>query len=382
MGLERPTVSIVYKSLPHYRVAFFESLREALSSQDVVLRLIYGRPTAEEEAKRDRRDLEWARAIDNRIVRIGRRNLYWQPCFRELRGSELVIVEQASKLLINYVLVARQKMPGGAKVALWGHGRNFQERSASLLGERLKRGMSKAAHWWFAYNRLSAQIVRDLGFPEDRISIVNNTVDTSEMIRTKNSTDERTLADIRREIGIHGKNVALFSGSLYKEKRLNFLVEAAVEARRKLSDFEIVVVGAGPDSWIVERASSKFAWFHYLGALFGEKKTRASLAAEVTLMPGAVGLGIIDAFALEKPLITTAVPDHGPEIDYLVNGMNGIMLPKQVSPVDYATAIVDLMNDEKKLSALRRACAEAAASYSMEEMVKRFSDGVVSALGR
>ena len=46
-------VAVVYKTLPHYRVDFYEKLRQRLSEQGVRLRLLVGQPDAEQGLRRD-----------------------------------------------------------------------------------------------------------------------------------------------------------------------------------------------------------------------------------------------------------------------------------------------------------------------------------------
>jgi hypothetical protein len=173
-------VTVVYRWLPHYRVPFYEALRTELDRRGVTLRLLHGEPTAEEATRQDTGSIPWAHLIDSRVISVGTRSLLWQRCGSLLRGSELVIVEQASKLLLNYMLLAAQWM-GGPKVAFWGHGRNFRREGASRLGEAVKRLSSRWPHWWFAYTEGSAEIVRDLPYPADRITVVQNAIDTTEL---------------------------------------------------------------------------------------------------------------------------------------------------------------------------------------------------------
>ena len=86
----------------------------------------------------------------NRVIRLGRRSLVWQPCSREARDADLVVVDQASRLLLNYWLLHQQHR-GRTRVALWGHGENLNRPNASRIGEEIKRRMARMPHWWFAY---------------------------------------------------------------------------------------------------------------------------------------------------------------------------------------------------------------------------------------
>ena len=94
-----------------------------------------------------------------------------------LRGSDLIIVDQGSRFLINYVLFFLQILMI-KKFCFWGHGKNVREQNAILIDEGIKRFVSRRAHWWFAYNDFSARVVGSLGYPASRITSVQNAIDT------------------------------------------------------------------------------------------------------------------------------------------------------------------------------------------------------------
>jgi hypothetical protein len=97
-------------------------------------------------------------------------------------------------------------------------------------------------------------------------------------------------------------------------------------------------------------------------------------------MPGAVGLAILDSFAMQIPIITTDMPFHGPEIEYLKNEYNGVM----VAPADdvdrYVYIVVGLLRDQVRLKKLMEQCAHSAAVLTIENMANCFFDGIVRAL--
>jgi glycosyltransferase involved in cell wall biosynthesis len=106
------------------------------------------------------------------------------------------------------------------------------------------------------------------------------------------------------------------------------------------------------------------------------------LLAKLTLMPGLVGLGVLDSFALRVPLVTTDVPYHSPEIEYLKDGVNGLIMPDRCDPSEYAAAVVGTLRDAKLRERLRRGCKESSALYTIEAMADNFADGVCRALCR
>src|SRR5436309_6437050 len=372
-------VAIVHKCLPQWRRRFFELLRDRLAQEAIHLQLIYGQPGAKDAAKKDTVDLECAQRIQNQIVYFCGRELYWQPCLHLLRGADLVIVEQASKLLVNYVLQARYLL-GGTRFAFWGHGKNFAQYDSHWLGEFLKHRVSRRVHWWFAYNAKSAAVVQSLGFPVDRTTLTQNAIDTRALIAATRRFDPSALRGLCDVLQLRGRNVCLYAGAMYRDKRLLFLLEACELIRRWVPDFEMIFMGAGVDAGIVTEAAMRHSWIKYLGPKFDHEKVPYFMLSKLFLMPGVVGLAVLDAFALAVPLVTTAVPGHGPEIDYLDDGTNGILVHQVQSPAAYARTVAELLRDEQQRQLLIEGCRAAAEIYTVENMVERFAVGVMQAL--
>src|SRR5689334_9127865 len=115
-----PRVLVVQRQLPAYRLPFFSLLRERLAALGIDLSLVVG---PAKSVRRDQGDLDWAVRSGNRVASVKGREVVWQPVLRAAHAADLVIVEQANRLLANYVLLAL-----GARVAFWGHGANLQAR--------------------------------------------------------------------------------------------------------------------------------------------------------------------------------------------------------------------------------------------------------------
>ena len=96
------------------------------------------------------------------------------------------------------------------------------------------------------------------------------------------------------------------------------------------------------------------------------------------MLPGRVGLVILDSFAAGLPLITVQIPIHGPEVEYLQEGVNGFMVPRDVTT--YADAVVRVLKDRGLLLRLRAGALKSADNYSIEAMVQNFRAGIVACL--
>lgn len=378
-GALRPSVAIVQSWLTPYRLPFYDLLRHELSERSIELKVVYGQAGREEGAKRDHTDLAWATFVANRYVRFQGKEASWQPCLAELEGVDLVIVEQALKRMVNAVLLLQQFL-GGRRVAFWGHGRNFQSHRAWPGAERTKRHLSRQAHWWFAYNERSAAAVEQLPYPSARITVVNNSVDTRALRSASHALGRQEVEALRERLGIRSGNVGLFVGGMYPDKRLGFLLESCQRIRSAVPDFEIILVGDGPDAALVEGFASRHRWVHWEGPRFGAALAPYFATARAVLLPGAVGLAVLDSFAFGVPLVTCDLSYHGPEIEYLAPGVNGIMVADAHDPVAYAEAAVELLNQHVSWNRLAAACSAAASSYGVEAMARRFAAGVEQAL--
>ena len=366
------TVLVVQRRLPHYRVPFFEALREQLAEQNCLLRLAYGTPTPEERLKNDSADLPWAERLPTRYLLRGK--ICWQPFGRQLNGADLVVMTAENKLVYNlFVQFMHRK-----RVALWGHGANLQGRADSLR-ERFKRRVARKADWWLAYTDMSVPLIERTGFPAARITVLNNAIDTTELRGLRDAVTVERTAALRAQLKLQGAHIGIYVGSLYAEKRIDFTLAAAAQIRKRIHDFEFVIVGGGPLQAEVTRFCEQHSWAKYVGVQKGQQKAALLALATVMLNPGLVGLGILDSFVCGVPIFTTNCGLHSPEIAYLADGINGRMTADSLSA--YVDSVVEALSNESILETLRRGSEAAGKEYTIERMAARFTAGVLACLG-
>ncbi len=369
-------VLIIYRFLPQYRVDFYNQLREKLEESNIELSLVYGKLNNANSSKGDEVNIDWAEYINSRKFKIAGIELLWQPCLQQIKGKDLIIVEQANKLIINYYLMFKRKY-SHTKVAFWGHGLDSQALPGSFAN-RFKKLIIKQTDWWFTYTDGVKKIVTDCGFPERKITVVQNAIDTTVLQLTYDKISKEDTEKEKNILGIDSDNIGIYCGALYKEKRIDFLIESAVEIKKKVSDFHLLIIGAGPDLNIVDEAVNKYDWVHYLGTKFGEERVVYFKMSKLFLLPGAVGLAVLDAFSMQTPMITTEYPFHGPEVEYIINSVNGLVTMDNLE--DYTSKVLEILNSDEKYAKLVEGCKSSTSQYTVEKMVNNFSQGIIQSI--
>lgn len=364
-------VTIIQRRLTHYRVALFNGLKSRLSKDGIQLRVLHGAARPQEISKRDAGALAWAEPIATHYLLKDR--LCWQPFGKRVAHDDLVIITQENAMLANHLALLRRP---AKRLAFWGHGANLQGDSTSL-SERLKTWSTRQVDWYFAYTRMSVELVTQAGFPAERVTQLDNAIDLAEIRRDIETVAAKTHKELRAEFGLSPGPIGLYLGSLYQNKRLDFLLQAAERIHSRLPKFQLVVVGAGPEQARISAACDKYDWAHYLGPKRGLEKAMLLYMSDVLLNPALVGLGILDAFASQTPMLTTDRKGHGPEIAYLEPD-NGVIAPDNTEY--YAEACVALLSDSERMAELRQGCRRAADRYTLPNMIENFANGILGSL--
>lgn len=368
-------VLFLYKFLPQYRVDFFNRLRDALYKENIELELVYGKSKGKDALKNDEVDIEWAKYVPNKSIRIGNIKLIRQPCLKYVKGKNLVIVQLENKLLINYYLMVFRHF-SIFKLGYWGHGRNMQL-GVGNLRNRFKYLYMNKCDWWFAYTKGVKKNVLRHHFPEKKITVVQNAIDTCSLKECYDKINDSDLNKLKESLGITGYNTGIFCGGMYPEKRIDFIIETCKRIKTEIPDFQMIFIGSGIDAHKVIETSKTCDWVHYIGAKFGMERVIYFKISSIQIMPGLVGLGILDSFAMETPIITTTYPYHSPEIDYLENGINGIMTNDNID--EYSKMVIDILKTKKYIDLLE-GCRLSSEKYTVEAMVTNFKNGILSCL--
>lgn len=373
MGPSR-RVAIIQPALPQYRVPFFSGLISAAEVEDIHIDVFVGEtPTAMRE-RGDSSDAAFIHALRTREWIIRGRALFYKSPTPVLRaGYDLVILEHAVRNIESYELLARF---GCRRIAFLGHGRTYPK-DVSPRQEALKHWITQRATWFFGYTRQGVDAVVEHGFPRERTTILNNTIDTVALRADLSAISDTDVADFSCQYDLRGKT-GLYLGGLDTYKRISFLLDSATMVRDECPDFRLLIAGNGADRPLVDAFVAQNSWAKFLGGVHGRGKAIALRAAQAVSIPGAIGLVAIDSLVAGTPIVTTDYPYHGPEFDYLADGITAIVTPND--ELSYSRGLVAFLNSRRRQQEMSERCHIESQKYTLDDMIRSCLTGVKSAL--
>jgi 1,2-diacylglycerol 3-alpha-glucosyltransferase len=216
------------------------------------------------------------------------------------------------------------------------------------------------------------------GTSKHKIFVAPNSLDTKKIISQKNNVDvNHVYEDYLKIFEIDDDTkIILFSGKLYKEKKVENAIKAFKLINREIPNSKLVIIGDGEELTNLKNMISPLQDKNilFLGEVFDEKLLNIWFTnAHVYLMPGVVGLSIIHAFCYGLPFITEDIIGHGPEIQFLKNGINGYLL-KENNIEEMSQCVIELlMNETKRISFSQQALLTAQKEGDIENMINKMS---------
>jgi len=371
-------VVLIEAQIKLYRFPFYEQLYSALRADNIELKVGYSDPANVEAGKKDTCDLPLKYGMKVKGYWLVQGKLLFQSLFETAMSADLVVIDQGNKFLLNHVLLPLSRI-GMKRIAFWGLGKNCQD-SQLGLSEWYRRKTLNWVSWWFAYTKGTASYLVENGVHSSKITAVENAVDTRQIRKHIEGIQLEQKAALRHRLGIPlSAPVGIFCGALSKVKSIPVLIDTGKLIRAQIPDFHLILVGGGPEESSVRASVQGIPWIYLMGPRFGKAKSELLAISDALLMPGAVGLVILDAFAAGLPLLSTRLKTHGPEMEYLEEGINGLISePSAPAFADMATSVLLNRDGLDRLKVGARASGE---KYTIENMVANFREGIHQCLG-
>lgn len=141
----------------------------------------------------------------------------------------------------------------------------------------------------------------------------------------------------------------LFIGTLYKQKGIQYLLDAYKENKDNPNIIPLNIIGKGPDSeainqWIKENGMDHVIHMH--GAIYdNEKKATFFERAFACISPLQAGLSVLESMGYGVPFITVENAITGGELFNIHDGKDGITMK---SPEQLKNVVADIFNNKEK----------------------------------
>jgi glycosyltransferase involved in cell wall biosynthesis len=286
-----------------------------------------------------------------------------------LAGFDVFMLDLGWTLLSNprYLLAARAR---GIATIGWSKGipqdRSREESAAKRLYQRFILGLCDAI---VAYGRVSKEYFARLGFPEDRIFVAQNTIDTARIAREiPASLAQRDMLAMR--FATAGRFVFGYLGSLIPRKKVEAVIEAFNLVRGQGEDAVLIVAGGGACEASVRAAAeaSPFARdIHLAGRVpVGEEGGYFQLF-DAYLSYAEGGLGILEAIANARATVST--PEKYPETELLADE-DTALLSRDFTVAAFADRMIEAARRRADLRTIgQRAQQRVLAEATLENMV-------------
>jgi glycosyltransferase involved in cell wall biosynthesis len=336
------------EKIPHYRIPVYGRLAERLKENGLELIVV-------SEGVQDKSPHEVRfRHVESRLA------------FRKLVGlchktRPAAVIFWTNPRVGLFLLAIVLKLMN-VRVIHWGHRRDQQSPDA-----KFRNFVYDLEHVLDDAIILYAPHIKDQMRPRfhRKIFIANNTLGLQGDPSGGQSKDV-----LKDRFGIRTRKTIVCLGRIQRRKRINDLIEAF----RVLdsSDIGLVLAGPDPEGLLADVQEERI---YKVGPVYGVASLELLAACDVYCLPGAIGLGIVDAFFCGLPAVTERVP-HGPEIMYLKDGINGFFVDR--GDIRQLAARLRLLLED---DALRERFAQAARTeIATNGSIDRMCDGFIAAL--
>jgi L-malate glycosyltransferase len=354
----KPTVLVLQEQVPPYRVPFFRFLADELGSRDLDLRVV----SSSVLPKVDELGFPHERVLTSRSGLSALDTIY--------RQRPAVLVLPHSGRFAPVATTTRLLQSRGRKQLFWGMGlaRRYgvaSEHDRRPAAEAVRRLMLSTCDHYLSYTEISTTNLLNRGYDAARITTLNNAVEAL-------ATPEQAMTAQRVPLQ------TLFVASLVEDKEP--LAAAAIVDRLRLlaPGASLHIVGDGPLRSQCEQAANGREWVHYHGPQRGQSLRELALASDIAIIPGRVGLAVLEMASAGLPMATFAVSRHGAEIAYLNGGINGLFLSEDINAA--AKELGTLLTDRPVLERMRNEALSTASRYTIRRMAVNFADGVMACL--
>jgi len=356
-------------NLNHYKVRQLNKLSEQVEG----LKVLHG-STNESKGHKMSESTEFH--FDRVSINCMKKDFGWnttvyRQILREMKHNHFKIVlmpmEKKHLLVILFLYVLKHIFK--FKLASYNHHykkRNSQKhRLSSFLDRKLVLFMTGLYDKVVYYTERGMQVSVEEGIvAEKKAFFANNTIDMEHIF------------DVAAQSEIQPENNILFIGRIMPSKRLDILLDYFQEIKKCSKDSKLFIIGEGLELDKYKAMSEGIEDIYWLGGIVEEDIiSKYAQISKIVFIPGHSGLSINHSFAYGKPYVTLERETHPPEIYYVQNNKNGLILPLDKRE-NNIKKIHRLLTDDAYYKKMSAAAYETAKKLTLENWIRNIRNAL------
>ncbi len=241
------------------------------------------------------------------------------------RDLDTIIYLGDAQFLTTWISAAYARLVG-KHVLFWSHG---WPRLENGIKDRIRCLFYRLADGMILYSNRSKAIGVSKGFDPRNLHVIYNSLDYDQQKKWRGKITQADIRRVRRELfRAFDRPLVICTGRLVKYRHLELLIGAMELLHKQGHPINLLLVGDGPEhlnlreSVLAKGLAESVAFY---GACYrGHRLAELITAANVTVIPGRVGLTAMHSLAFGVPVISHDYPDdQGPEWEAIIPGVNG-----------------------------------------------------------
>lgn len=348
--MEKPKVLILYNKIFHYRIPIWNILAEKCD-----LTVAYSHGSAPDNSM----------GVRFRILHLPSKTIFKRFVIQKARIRQLVkdydvVIAYGD---ISWIKYSTLPWFNTTKVIFWTLGVS----ASYSLGYDKRKTWDKVRAFFYKkadalafYTQYPIEKYAQMGFEREKMFEVPNTV----------AVYPNTVKPIKDSI--------LFIGTLYRQKGIQYLLDAYLSNKDNPSAIPLNIIGQGEDydyidSWIKSNKMEHLVKLR--GAIYNHSEKSVYFErAYACISPLQAGLSVLESMGYGVPFITTKNAITGGEIFNIHNQHDGILMD---SPDELTLIIADIFNNRQKYQQLG---VNAREYYNMNRTPEHMANGLWNAI--
>lgn len=366
-------ILLFQRIIPSYRVSIFKQLFYRFG-----IITCHSKERKKGKVKSAQEHIDYSNELIGRFYYQREEAAVVQNIFKPLlKYRPKIVISQFSFKYFTFWLLFILKPIFRYKLIVWTHGIQNKEREKPFITFRGRLSL-------FFYRNVDAIIlysneIKDL-FIAHRVTtkpiyVAKNTIDTYSLRDKLIALQQVNRDKLKLELGFTTKYSIVYIGRLLKSKNIDLLCRV-FDSMPSTLDVSLHIIGDGEERDLVLQKSRQNKRIVYHGAVYDDSlNSKLLYCSDMLLMTGEVGLSIIHGFCFGLPLITVKGVSHGPEIDFLKDGINGFFVDADTNAI--VMKISEILADDLKLQLLKQNALDSAYNEcSVENFLNGFDEAI------